>query len=142
MWIHINGGDDGLTKFLLDAKSFMLDDGLLLIEPQPGKCYRSAAKRCRKLGLAVPLYLNQIDKANVNITLTRIMQDNLSMSYECFLGTEDWGRPMRLFYNNTNFHNMMGKTYPSPLEKPLIIQNSSNQIKKRQKVETNEETCN
>jgi len=47
MWIHIHGGDEGLTEFLKRACSFT---EFLLIEPQPSKCYRSANIRLRKMG--------------------------------------------------------------------------------------------
>ncbi|KAM5181325.1 RNA 5'-monophosphate methyltransferase [Mantella aurantiaca] len=47
MWIHLNHGDHGLVEFL--KKLTTLCD-YLLVEPQPWKCYRSAARRLRKLG--------------------------------------------------------------------------------------------
>ena len=50
MWIHLNHGESGLSKFLqLGAE---LTAGSLLVEPQEKKSYRTAAKRLRKLGLA------------------------------------------------------------------------------------------
>lgn len=46
MWIHIHGGDDGLTDFLQRTCSLT---NFLLIEPQPSKCYRSVNVRLRKM---------------------------------------------------------------------------------------------
>lgn len=135
MWIHINGGDDGLCAFLESAKSFLEENGILLIEPQPTKCYRSAAKRCRKLGLTLPPFLHQVDKANVNRTLTTIVRDRVKLLHECYLGTEDWGRPMRLFYNSQSFKNSVGDKYPPPPEQPLVVQSSHAPKKKKQKTE-------
>ncbi|CAH2224886.1 pre-miRNA 5 -monophosphate methyltransferase [Pelobates cultripes] len=47
MWIHLNHGDQGLIDFLGQLTNLC---DYLLIEPQPWKCYRKAARRLRKLG--------------------------------------------------------------------------------------------
>ncbi|XP_029989326.1 pre-miRNA 5'-monophosphate methyltransferase [Sphaeramia orbicularis] len=47
MWVHLNHGDSGLLQLLSHLAS--ISDHLLL-EAQPWKCYRSAARRLRKLG--------------------------------------------------------------------------------------------
>lgn len=47
MWIHLNHGDEGLERFFGLISSI---SDLVLLEPQPWKCYRAAAKRMRKLG--------------------------------------------------------------------------------------------
>lgn len=47
MWIHLNNGDDGLNEFL--GQVCNLAD-LLIVEPQPWKCYLTAMKRMRKSG--------------------------------------------------------------------------------------------
>jgi len=47
MWIHINNGDQGLLELVrkvVDMARFVL------LEPQPWKCYQTAARRMRKLG--------------------------------------------------------------------------------------------
>uniref|UniRef100_A0AAV2M885 RNA methyltransferase n=1 Tax=Knipowitschia caucasica TaxID=637954 RepID=A0AAV2M885_KNICA len=48
MWVHLNHGDSGLLKLLFDLSSCSQH---LLLEAQPWKCYRSAARRLRKLGI-------------------------------------------------------------------------------------------
>jgi SAM-dependent methyltransferase len=48
MWIHIHGGDEGLTRVL--KKLCAQTRHFLLVEPQPSKCYRNATTRLRKLG--------------------------------------------------------------------------------------------
>jgi SAM-dependent methyltransferase len=48
MWIHIHGGDEGLTRVL--EKLCNQTRHFLLVEPQPSKCYRNATMRLRKLG--------------------------------------------------------------------------------------------
>ena len=45
MWIHLHQGDDGLREWLRYVSSIT---DAIIIEPQPWKCYRTAAKRIRK----------------------------------------------------------------------------------------------
>uniref|UniRef100_A0A3Q1EY63 RNA methyltransferase n=1 Tax=Acanthochromis polyacanthus TaxID=80966 RepID=A0A3Q1EY63_9TELE len=47
MWVHLNHGDSGLLLLLSRLASISQH---LLLEAQPWKCYRSAARRLRKLG--------------------------------------------------------------------------------------------
>ncbi|KAM4613927.1 pre-miRNA 5'-monophosphate methyltransferase [Polymixia lowei] len=49
MWVHLNHGDSALLEFLSRLASVSQH---LLLEAQPWKCYRSAARRLRKLGLS------------------------------------------------------------------------------------------
>ncbi|CAB4064538.1 unnamed protein product [Lepeophtheirus salmonis] len=45
MWIHLNAGDIGLERFFFQKCSML---GLyLILEPQPWKCYQTAARRMR-----------------------------------------------------------------------------------------------
>lgn len=47
MWIHLNNGDDGLVQFL----DFMAQlSEILIIEPQPWKCYQNAVRRMKRAG--------------------------------------------------------------------------------------------
>ncbi|XP_012234421.2 probable RNA methyltransferase CG11342 [Linepithema humile] len=45
MWIHLNHGDDGLEQFLQKACDLA---EMIVIEPQPWKCYRNASRRLRR----------------------------------------------------------------------------------------------
>ena len=47
MWVHLNHGDKALLELLSRLASISEH---LLLEAQPWKCYRSAARRLRKLG--------------------------------------------------------------------------------------------
>lgn len=47
MWIHLNNGDDGLKAFLEKISNLA---NLLIVEPQPWKCYTTAMKRMRRSG--------------------------------------------------------------------------------------------
>lgn len=47
MWIHLNNGDDGLMQFL-DLMAQLSE--ILIIEPQPWKCYQNAVRRMKRAG--------------------------------------------------------------------------------------------
>lgn len=55
MWIHLNNGDDGLKRFL-DLMAKLSE--ILIIEPQPWKCYQNAVRRMKRAGAqdTFPLY--------------------------------------------------------------------------------------
>lgn len=111
MWIHLNYGDEGIRDCLLRSSALVHTSGSLIIEPQPWKCYKSADKRCRKLGIQRPLHFNtltirdDIDKAIINILL---INDNtnvniikeLSIKTYWNLGKENWGRSILIFHKN------------------------------------------
>lgn len=97
MWIHINHGDSGLQTFFLQASGFLKTNGVMLIEPQPGRCYTNAAKRCRKMGLEMPLYLYSIDKVQINSTIIEMMK-KVGLDKNICLGEEEWGRPLIVFH--------------------------------------------
>lgn len=56
MWIHLNHGDDGLKNFLKYLTSIC---EILVIEPQPWKCYRNAVKRMKQQNFSFPNF-NQL----------------------------------------------------------------------------------
>ena len=74
MWIHLNHDDKGLIDCLQRATELLTPLGSLVVEPQPWKCYKSADKRCRKLGLTRPLHysdllIRDIEKDLVSIVM-------------------------------------------------------------------------
>lgn len=99
MWVHINHGDDGLRQFFQHARNVLAEKGAMLVEPQPGRCYTNAAKRCRKLGLEKPPFLHVVDKTLVMSILENILSGILELRNMVFLGQEDWGRSLVLFHN-------------------------------------------
>ncbi|XP_017138514.1 probable RNA methyltransferase CG11342 [Drosophila miranda] len=54
MWIHLNHHDEGLKLFLRRLTHL---SELLVVEPQPWKCYQRAEKRLKKAGEVFPLFL-------------------------------------------------------------------------------------
>ncbi|XP_034658191.1 probable RNA methyltransferase CG11342 [Drosophila subobscura] len=54
MWIHLNHHDAGLRLFLRKLSHLA---ELLVVEPQPWKCYQTAERRLKKAGEVFPLFL-------------------------------------------------------------------------------------
>lgn len=98
MWIHLHHGDRGLVEFLVCLVSLCK---YLLIEPQPWKCYRSAARRLRKLGR------NDFDHfRSLTITgdmtkqITDILTNDGAAELICSFGNTSWDRSILLFKSN------------------------------------------
>lgn len=53
MWIHLNHGDDGLMQFLDRMKRL---SQMLIIEPQPWRCYQRAVRRMKRANETFPLF--------------------------------------------------------------------------------------
>lgn len=96
MWIHLNYGNDGLSGFL--ASMANKTSGALLVEPQDTKSYKTAAKRCRKLGIGAPhqkLDHDIIDGIGDHISAILTAQFGERVAQK--LGNELWGRSLLLF---------------------------------------------
>ncbi|XP_069509761.1 RNA 5'-monophosphate methyltransferase [Ambystoma mexicanum] len=98
MWIHLNYGDSGLVDFLVFMASACK---YLLVEPQPWKCYRAAARRLRKLGR------NNFDHfRSLSITgdmtkrITDILVNEGNSELICSFGNTSWDRNILLFKSN------------------------------------------
>lgn len=95
MWIHLNHGDRGLWEFLAHLSSLCR---YLLVEPQPWKCYRAAARRLRKLGLHDFDHFRSLairgDMAN---QIVQILTQDHGMELVCCFGNTSWDRSLLLF---------------------------------------------
>ncbi|KAM5288747.1 RNA 5'-monophosphate methyltransferase [Ctenodactylus gundi] len=95
MWIHLNHGDHGLWEFLAHLSSLC---HYLLVEPQPWKCYRAAARRLRKLGLHDFDHFHSLtirgDMAN---QIVQILTQDHGMELVCCFGNTSWDRSLLLF---------------------------------------------
>ncbi|KAL3280705.1 hypothetical protein HHI36_003942 [Cryptolaemus montrouzieri] len=94
MWIHLNNGDDGLRRFLKHISDL---GELIVIEPQPWKCYKTAVKRLRKCNSEFS-HFKALE-----------LRESIEMDIENFLVTEckrtkimqsdntKWGRKLLIF---------------------------------------------
>ncbi|XP_063152649.1 RNA 5'-monophosphate methyltransferase [Candoia aspera] len=102
MWIHLNHGDGGLVKFLACLASQCT---YLLLEPQPWKCYRAAARRLRKLGRNDFDHFHSLTiKGNVAEKITQILTRDCAMEFVCCFGSTSWDRSLLLFKSTEKKH--------------------------------------
>ncbi|XP_007420799.1 pre-miRNA 5'-monophosphate methyltransferase [Python bivittatus] len=102
MWIHLNHGDSGLVKFLSCLASKCM---YLLLEPQPWKCYRAAARRLRKLGRNDFDHFRSLTiKGNMAERITQILTRDCAMEFVCCFGSTSWDRSLLLFKSKEKKH--------------------------------------
>ncbi|NXN75396.1 BN3D2 methyltransferase, partial [Himantopus himantopus] len=98
MWIHLNHGDSGLMEFLSFLSSLCK---YLLIEPQPWKCYRAAARRLRKLGRNDFDHFRSLAiNGDMAERITQILTKDCAMELVCCFGSTSWDRSLLLFKSN------------------------------------------
>ncbi|XP_012786334.2 RNA 5'-monophosphate methyltransferase [Ochotona princeps] len=95
MWIHLNHGDHGLREFLAHLSSLCR---YLLVEPQPWKCYRAAARRLRKLGLHDFDHFHSLAiRGDMDTQIAQILTRDHGMELVCCFGSTSWDRSLLLF---------------------------------------------
>ncbi|XP_029450889.1 RNA 5'-monophosphate methyltransferase [Rhinatrema bivittatum] len=95
MWIHLNHGDEGLVEFLGWLASLC---GYLLVEPQPWKCYRAAARRLRKLGRNDFDHFRHLAiSGDMAERITGILTSGEAMELVRCFGNTSWDRSLLLF---------------------------------------------
>ncbi|XP_069735122.1 RNA 5'-monophosphate methyltransferase [Phaenicophaeus curvirostris] len=98
MWIHLNHGDGGLRDFLSFLASLC---EYLLVEPQPWKCYRAAARRLRKLGRNDFDHFRSLAiRGDMVEKVTQILTNDCAMELVCCFGSTSWDRSLLLFKSN------------------------------------------
>ncbi|KAM8975992.1 RNA 5'-monophosphate methyltransferase [Pelodytes ibericus] len=98
MWIHLNHGDQGLIAFL--GQLTKLCD-YILIEPQPWKCYRSAARRLRKLGRQDFDHFHTLSiRGDMADNITGILTNGGNAELIHRFGNTSWDRSLLLFKIN------------------------------------------
>ena len=100
MWIHINHGDEGLRELvrrLVDTARFVL------VEPQPWKCYQTAARRMRKLGQEEFEQMKHLKMRGpgVDQEIVELFTNSGMEIVECF-GETEWNRKLILLKNENN----------------------------------------
>ncbi|NXG07978.1 BN3D2 methyltransferase, partial [Sakesphorus luctuosus] len=95
MWIHLRHGDRGLRAFLAILAATC---AFLLLEPQPWKCYRAAARRQRRAGTADLEHFRGLTiRGDVVGEIIGILTRECGMELVCCFGNTDWGRNLLLF---------------------------------------------
>ncbi|CAJ1050306.1 LOW QUALITY PROTEIN: pre-miRNA 5'-monophosphate methyltransferase [Xyrichtys novacula] len=95
MWVHLNHGDDGLLLLLSRLASISQH---LLLEVQPWKCYRNAARRLRKLGRSDFDHFKTLKiKGDVETHVREHLEKNCGMEFVQIFGETTWCRKPMLF---------------------------------------------
>ncbi|XP_033822576.1 pre-miRNA 5'-monophosphate methyltransferase [Periophthalmus magnuspinnatus] len=95
MWVHLNHGDSGLLQLLSDLSSCSEH---LLLEAQPWKCYRSAARRLRKLGrLDFDHFKTLGIKGDMAEHAKQYLEKHCGMELVQSFGSTMWDRKLLLF---------------------------------------------
>lgn len=99
MWIHLNNGDDGLNRFLdLMAQS----SEILIIEPQPWKCYQNAVRRMKRSGAenTFPLYASLKVRNDVENHIKDYLKNNKQLVISFESDPTKWKRTICLYRKN------------------------------------------
>ncbi|KAK4879719.1 hypothetical protein RN001_007865 [Aquatica leii] len=94
MWIHLNHGDIGLKNFLKDV--CVISD-MVIIEPQPWKCYKSAVKRMKSYNYEFLQYNNLKIRNKVEEEIENIFMQINGVSKVKETGNSSWGRKISVF---------------------------------------------
>lgn len=95
MWVHLNHGDQGLLRLLSGLAAVSQH---LLLEAQPWKCYRSAARRLRKLGRSDFDHFKELRiRGDVAEHAKEHLERNCGMGLVRSFGSTAWDRKLLLF---------------------------------------------
>lgn len=109
LWIHINHGDSSLEDFLSKVSSL---SKYLVIETQPWKCYRTAARRAVRAGQPpFPHYESLKIRGNVTEFIDNYLTNCCGLDKLAVLGTTGWGRQI-IVYLNPHWLHLYMRFYP------------------------------
>ncbi len=95
MWVHLNHGDAAFRSLLSRLASL---SEYLLLEAQPWKCYRSAARRLRKLGRSDFDHFKTLEiRGDMTAHATEHLEKQCSMELVQSFGNTAWDRRLLLF---------------------------------------------
>jgi len=95
MWIHLNYGDEGLRQFL---SSVSMHANMVVIEPQPWKCYRTAVRRMKRSGGNFPEFSSLKIRQGVAVDIENIFLNECNFIKIKREGLyTDWGRELLFF---------------------------------------------
>lgn len=100
MWIHLNKGHAGLVR--LFERCRQLCRHFLLLEPQPWKCYMTAARRMRKLKQPKFDHLEDIEERQDRLLpyIMRMVEKEGDFTLRSQLGQTNWDRQILLYQKN------------------------------------------
>ncbi|KAJ8917454.1 hypothetical protein NQ315_005501 [Exocentrus adspersus] len=98
MWIHLNNGDEGLQRFLNYISDICV---MLIIEPQPWKCYKTAVKRMRQNGFTFPLFTQLKFRENVEDEIEHYLTLHCNLVKVTESDRTKWGRKLLILNNTT-----------------------------------------
>ncbi|KAK9510713.1 hypothetical protein O3M35_005447 [Rhynocoris fuscipes] len=94
MWIHLNNGDEGLKLFL---KNISEKTDLIVLEPQPWKCYKAAVRRRKRAKKSIFKFWDEIkSRDTIEEDLSKYLYE---CSFECIWKSDrtSWGRIISLY---------------------------------------------
>lgn len=94
MWIHLNHGDDGLKRFL---QKVCEHSDVVVVEPQPWKCYKTAVKRLKLSNAEFPLFSQLKHRQDVEMFIENILLQDCKFVKMAETPPSTWGRRI-LFY--------------------------------------------
>ncbi|XP_059425065.1 pre-miRNA 5'-monophosphate methyltransferase [Carassius carassius] len=95
MWVHLNHGDEAFLSLLSRLASLC---EFLLLEAQPWKCYRSAARRLRKLGRSDFDHFKTLEiRGDMAAHAREHLEKQCSMDLVQSFGNTSWDRSLLLF---------------------------------------------
>ncbi|XP_011171149.1 probable RNA methyltransferase CG11342 [Solenopsis invicta] len=95
MWIHLNHGDDGLEEFLRRVCELA---EMVVVEPQPWRCYRNASRRLRRAKLEdFPLLKDLKYTGNPMKHIEDILRGLCNFQRVTVTAGNEWGRMLLIY---------------------------------------------
>ncbi|XP_011877981.1 PREDICTED: probable RNA methyltransferase CG11342 [Vollenhovia emeryi] len=94
MWIHLNHGDDGLEAFLRRACELA---EMIVVEPQPWRCYRNASRRLRRANLGDFPLLRELKYTDPMRHIEDILRRLCDFRKVTVTATNEWGRMLLIY---------------------------------------------
>ncbi|XP_050513625.1 probable RNA methyltransferase CG11342 [Diabrotica virgifera virgifera] len=94
MWIHLNHGDLGLKRFL---KYISTITDMIIVEPQPWKCYKTAVKRMKQKDFVFSEFSKLKMRESVENDIQEILVKECNMKMVVESERTTWGRKLLIF---------------------------------------------
>lgn len=95
MWIHLNYGDNGLNLFLQNIANI---SEIIVLEPQPWKCYKNAIRRMKRCNGETFTNFNKLKIRNNVLENISVIMENICACDKIYDTTETkWGRVISVY---------------------------------------------